>query len=174
MRLRIADELLGADSLDSLTAVQLRLLVDELLSDYAACLDNGEIDRWPDFFTDDCTYKVIARDNHERGRPLATILCESRGYLLDRVRAVQETSYYLPRQLRHVVSGLRITGHDGDEIRAEANYAVFRTMPDEETRVFNVGNYMDSIVLDGTRLKFKTKICIYDSILIPNSLVYPI
>ena len=171
---RVADELLAGGTFAGLTPSQIRLLVDELHADYAACLDAGDIDHWPDFFTEDCTYKVIARENHDRGLPLATILCESRGYLLDRVHAVKETSYYAPRSLRHLISGLRITARDDNSIEAEANYAVFRTLTDEETSVFNVGRYLDRIVAENGALKFAEKICVYDSVLIPNSLIYPI
>ena len=43
-----------------------------------------------------------------------------------------------------------------------------------ETRVFNAGRYVDQIVRDGDFLKFKSRVCIYDTIVVPNSLIYPL
>jgi salicylate 5-hydroxylase small subunit len=40
--------------------------------------------------------------------------------------------------------------------------------------VFNVGRYMDVIARTPAGLKFASRFCIYDSELIPNSIIYPI
>ena len=56
----------------------------------------------------------------------------------------------------------------------EANYAVFETLIDELTRVFNVGRYIDRIIHEAGQLKFAEKHCVYDSLLVPNSLIYPL
>ena len=40
--------------------------------------------------------------------------------------------------------------------------------------VFNVGRYIDTVVRTANGLKFKSRQCIYDSELIPNSIIYPI
>ena len=59
-------------------------------------------------------------------------------------------------------------------IHSEANYAVFRTKYDEASTVFNVGRYLDVIVPTPEGLKFAERLCVYDSEMIPNSLIYPI
>jgi anthranilate 1,2-dioxygenase small subunit len=161
-------------SLTSLTRADLRALLEDLFADYAFCLDDGNIAHWPDFFTDDCLYKIVSRENHERGLPLATMLCESKGYLLDRVRGVQETSMFAPRQLRHLISGIRIGDISDDAVELEANFVVFQTMADQETSVFMAGRYQDRLVLSGSALLFAEKTCIYDTNLVPNSLIYPL
>ena len=56
----------------------------------------------------------------------------------------------------------------------QVNYAVFETLVDEFTRVFQTGRYLDRLVVEGGRLKFRDKICVFDSVLVPNSLVFPI
>jgi salicylate 5-hydroxylase small subunit len=56
----------------------------------------------------------------------------------------------------------------------EANYAVFRTKLSEVSTVFNVGRYIDTIVQTPQGLKFASRQCIYDSEMIPNSIIYPI
>jgi hypothetical protein len=55
----------------------LRSEVEELYSAYSACLDEERFEEWPAFFVEQCLYKIIPRDNFERGLPLATWLCES-------------------------------------------------------------------------------------------------
>ena len=152
----------------------LRLALEELYHDYAACLDDGELERWPEFFTETCIYKVVPRENHERGLPLAVLSCESRAGLQDRVTAVRETAVFGPRALRHIVSGVRVLEQHGERIQSTASYAVFETLPGEETRVFNVGRYLDVVVRDGVALRFAERICVFDSVLVPGSLVYPI
>jgi salicylate 5-hydroxylase small subunit len=59
-------------------------------------------------------------------------------------------------------------------IHAEANYAVFRTKLDKESTVFNVGRYIDTIVQTPEGFKFAERICVFDSEMIPNSIIYPI
>ena len=81
--------------------IELRLEIEDLLHAYGAVLDASDLDQWPDFFTDDCFYQVIPRENYDRGLPLALIRCESKGMLKDRVFAIRETMMYEPRYLRH-------------------------------------------------------------------------
>ena len=49
------------------------LQIQQLYADYAAVLDSGQFSRWPDFFTDDCIYKIQPRENFDRGFPLSTL-----------------------------------------------------------------------------------------------------
>ncbi|WMY07581.1 aromatic-ring-hydroxylating dioxygenase subunit beta [Paraburkholderia phenoliruptrix] len=145
-----------------------------LYADYAAALDNNELQKWPEFFTEQCVYKVQPRENFERGFPLATLAFESRGMLKDRVYGVTETIFHDPYYQRHVVGVPRILEVDAERIRAEANYAVFRTKPDDITSVFNVGRYVDTIRRTNEGLKFESRLCVFDSEMIANSLIYPI
>jgi len=153
--------------------IMLRIQIEDLMAEYTHVLDDGDLNEWPMLFVEDCFYQVIPRENHDQGLPLATIRCESRGMLEDRVMAVQETSMFEPRYLRHITSGLRYHEADG-VISAQSSYAVFETVQDEYTRVFNVGRYLDEIVRDEGRLRFRRRICVFDSELVPNSMVYPI
>ncbi len=145
-----------------------------LYAEYAAAVDNSEWNKWPEFFTERCVYKVQARENYDRGFPLATLSFESKGMLKDRVYGMTETIFHDPYYQRHVVGLPRVLGVDDEHIRAEANYAVFRTKPDEMTTVFNVGRYIDTIVRTGGGLKFESRLCVFDSEMIANSLIYPI
>ncbi|HEY0526885.1 MAG TPA: aromatic-ring-hydroxylating dioxygenase subunit beta [Stellaceae bacterium] len=157
-------------------SAELRFELADLYAEYAACLDEGRFEEWPDFFTEDCTYKIVPRENFDRGLPLCTVWAESRGMLQDRVVGITQTMMYQPHYWRHLVGPLRIREAGGGDgaIGMEANYAVFRTMPDEPSEVFQVGRYLDRIAREDGRLKFREKLCVFDTLTIKNSLIYPI
>jgi len=158
----------------ALSAGELRLALEDLYADYAACLNEERFEDWPEFFTDPCLYKIVPRENFERGLPLATWLCESKGYLADRVTAIRKTAVYAPRYVRRMVSGIRVLGWTDGVLEVRASYLALETLQDELTRVFNTGQYRDKLVVEDGKLKFREKVCIFDSLLVPNSLIYPL
>ncbi len=148
--------------------------LQQLYADYAAAVDSGQWALWPEFFIDDCVYKLLPRENHERGLPLATLALTSKGMLKDRVYGITETLYHDPYYQRHVVGAPIVRKVENGKIHSEANYAVFRTKYDKASTVFNVGRYIDTIVETPEGLKFAERLCVFDSEMIPNSIIYPI
>jgi salicylate 5-hydroxylase small subunit len=147
----------------------------QLYADYAAAVDSGKWDLWPEFFVDACSYRLVPRENHERGLPLATLSFESKGMLKDRVYGIRETLFHDPYYQRHVVGAPIVRKVDADgRIHSEANYAVFRTRLSKESTVFNVGRTIDEVVRTPQGLKLASRLVVYDSEMIPNSLIYPI
>jgi salicylate 5-hydroxylase small subunit len=63
---------------------------------------------------------------------------------------------------------------DSERIQSEANYTVIRTKYDGDSTVFSVGFYRDTIVRTPDGLKFQSRLCVYDSEMIANSVIYPI
>lgn len=152
----------------------LQLEVDQLNAAYAAALDERRFDDWPGFFLEDGQYKVQARENFDRGLPLALIALESQGMMKDRVYGITQTIYHGPYYTRHVLSPAQLLGEAGGRIRAQAHYAVFRTRPGDASEVYNVGRYIDEIVRTPAGLKLASRTCVYDSEMVLNSLIYPI
>ncbi|HET7867342.1 MAG TPA: aromatic-ring-hydroxylating dioxygenase subunit beta [Burkholderiaceae bacterium] len=150
------------------------LALTQLYADYASAVDSGHWDLWPEFFTDDCIYRLQPRENHERGFPLSTLSFTSKGMLRDRVYGIKETLFHDPYYQRHVVGTPVVRRADRDRFVCEANYAVFRTKLSDATTVFNVGRYLDTVLRTPGGLKFASRECIYDSEMIPNSIIYPI
>ena len=146
----------------------------QLYADYAYAVDSGDWDLWPDFFVDDCRYRLVPRENQERGLPLATLSFESKGMLKDRVYGIRETLFHDPYYQRHVVGAPLIRTATPGRIESEANYAVFRTKPDGPSTVFNVGRYLDVVVSTAEGLRFESRTVVFDSEMIPNSIIYPI
>jgi len=158
----------------SKTDLQTYMDLMQLYADYAAAVDEKDWDRWIAFFTEQCEYKVQPRENHERGFPLATLALLSRGMLKDRAYGIRETLFHDPYYQRHVVGLPRVLSSDGERYECESNYSVFRTKLDDYSRVFNVGRYLDVIVRTPAGLKFESRLCIFDSEMIPNSIIYPL
>ena len=150
------------------------LAICQLQAEYAALVDAADWDAWCELFTDDCIYRLVPRENHERGLPLATLAFESKGMLKDRAYAIRETLFHDPYYQRHVVGLPKLLKFDAEQWHTETNYAVFRTKLSQLTTVFNVGRYLDTIVPTPQGLKFAAKVCVYDSEMIPNSIIYPV
>lgn len=148
--------------------------IQQLYADYAAAVDSGQWQLWPEFFTEQCVYKLQPRENHERGLPLATLFLTSKAMLQDRVYGITETIYHDPYYQRHVVGAPVVKKIAHERIHSEANYAVFRTKYDKPSTVFNVGRYIDTLVHTPQGLKFEERLCVFDSEMIPNSVIYPI
>jgi salicylate 5-hydroxylase small subunit len=154
--------------------LDLRVRIADLYSAYESALDDGELERWPEFFVEACVYKVIPRENHANDLPIAVIFCESRDMLFDRVVALRETALYAPRIIRRITGIPCVRAIDNDGLRLTANFVLFQTMQDQPSEMFLSGRHQDRVVDDGGVLRFAERLCIYDSTIVPTSLVYPI
>ncbi len=167
-------------SATQLNRYELLLEMQQLHADYAAAVNGGraeDLARWCELFTEGGVYKLIPRENHERGFPLATLAFTGRGMLKDRVYAVRETLFHDPYYQRHVIGlprWLNPQAAVGEALQFETNYAVFRTKLNGPSTVFNVGRYLDTVVHTPAGLRFAQKLAVYDSEMIPNSIIYPI
>ena len=157
-----------------MSRLELRLELEELYAGYVDCLDGGRYEEWPEFFTEDCLYRIVPRENEDNGLPLATVHCEGRGYLMDRVQAIRSTAVYAPRYIRRLITNIRVAGWNEGLLEARVRYAAFETLRDELTRVFSVGEHRDRIAAVEGKLLFREKLVIFDSELVPNSLIYPL
>lgn len=152
---------------------ELRHMVEDFNCDYADTLDRGEIEKWPDFFTDDGVYRLIARDNAEANLPLPLMYCDGKGMLKDRAYAIAHTEMFAPRYTMHQIAQVRVLGIEDDIVSAQANYVLYETLIDEPTHLLQCGKYHDLFLLQGDRLLLKQRNCIYDTLLIPTCIVFP-
>ncbi|MGF7137218.1 salicylate 5-hydroxylase small subunit [Paraburkholderia sp. EB58] len=150
------------------------MALTRLYADYASAVDSGNWSLWPEFFTEQCVYRLQPRENFERGFPLATLSFESKGMLKDRIYGVQETLFHDPYYQRHIVGAPLVHKVEDGRIYCEANYVVIRTKLNQLSTVFNAGRYVDEIVATPDGLKFASRLAIYDSEMIPNSIIYPV
>ncbi|HEX3573746.1 MAG TPA: nuclear transport factor 2 family protein [Rhodopila sp.] len=145
----------------------------DFYDDYYITLDDVRLDDWPAFFTEDCIYRVIPRENYEAGYTLSTIYAESRGMLVDRVMGVTRTQMYAPRYYRRFPGPLRIVSRDGDSVRTRHNLLVVQTLIDRKSEIVLSAVCHDVLVPDDGRNRLRERIVVFDSEMIPNSLIYP-
>ena len=101
-----------------------REAIEELLADYAEAIDDGALERWPGFFTEDGEYQIITRESHDAGLPIGILYCDSRGMMEDRVQALRTANIYEPHAYRHLLGRPRIERHsDGFAVRS--NFCVY-------------------------------------------------
>ena len=162
----------AAPGLDA--SAELRARLADLYAAYDDALDEGDYERWPEFFTDSCLYKVIPRENYDAGLPLGLMHAESRAMLADRIAAMRKTTLYAPRLVRRIVGSIVLRAIEADGMRLSASFALFQTMLNEPSTVFLCGRLYDRIVEDAGALRFAERICVTDSTLVPTSLIFPI
>ena len=153
---------------------ELRLEVQELYFRYAECLDGGRLQQWPEFFLESCVYRITTRRNLRLGPEEDLVSLSSRTAMIDRIAAIGQSEDYEPHMQRHIVSNFRVQAASEQELRAQANFQILRTFPERRTEYFVSGTYSDRIAVAAGRLNFREKICVLDSDVLPDSLIYPV
>jgi 3-phenylpropionate/cinnamic acid dioxygenase small subunit len=152
---------------DTITYEQLSILN----AAYAACIDEDQLEAWPDFFTDDCLYMVTTMENYLQGLPAGLIYADSKGMLRDRVSALREANVYERQRYRHIVGTPRITGAQ----TVETPFLVTRIMRGGKMDLFATGKYVDTVVAKGdTELALSKRVVVCDSISIDTLLAIPL
>lgn len=150
-----------------------REAIEDLLGDYAEAIDDGLLERWPEFFATDGEYQIITRESHDAGLPIGLLYCDSRAMMHDRVQALRTANIYEPHAYRHLLGRPRIAP-DGDGFAVRSNFAVFRIAQDGDTVTFATGRYLDRIVPDGDALRFRARRVVLDSRRVDILLVMPL
>lgn len=155
-------------------SMELRYQLREFYDDYASCLDDNELDKWVDFFTEDCHYRVQSRENYDANLPIGLIYCMNKNMIKDRVLALRETTMFEPRMLRHFISGVQIKKIEGDEIHSQANFMITEALSDKEPVISMVGVYKDIILRQENSFYIKKRDCIHDNYRVRTSLITPV
>jgi len=148
--------------------------VERFITMEAALLDEWRLEEWLELFTDDARYWVPATDLPE-GRAGETL-----GLIDDdivRIRARVERllsrhahAEYPWSRTRRLVTNVRITGLDGDEISASASFLVYR-IRNRHVDPY-IGHYKYVFRRTGGELKIRTRTAILDlEALDPNATV---
>lgn len=154
--------------------VGLYFRITRLFEAYCACLDEGEVAAWPDFFVEDGLYKMISRENYADGHPIPLLMLDGRGMMQDRVHSLQNANIYQPHRYRHAQSGLRITAREADAICTSSSYIVVQTLQDGQTTLYQAGSYYDRLVETPAGLRFASRLVVYDTARVQTLLATPI
>ena len=146
----------------------------DLFAEYGALIDASRFDEWLGLFAGECHYRIIPRENFDRGLPAALIFCDSRAVLEDRIRALREANKYNIHTDRHLIGLPRLIGEGGDAKLVEAPFAVYQTDQEGETRLFATGLYHNRVVVEAGGLKFRDKLVLLDTFAVPTLLATPL
>jgi len=155
-------------------ALEARLVVQDFHAEYCAALDSGEVERWPEFFTEQCLYRVTEYENAALGLPVGLVYAEGRDMLRDRAVAISRTQMFAPRRMLHLVTNVRILAANAEEIVAQSNYLLLQTLVEGATTVHQAGRLYDRFERNGHALLLKERQAVYDTALIANDLAYPV
>jgi anthranilate 1,2-dioxygenase small subunit len=148
--------------------------ITRALADYARCIDDDRLEEWPDFFVDDCLYRITSAANFRDGLQASLVFANSRGMLVDRVSALRTANIYERHSYRHIIGNPSIHGIEGDRVRAEAPFMVARIMRDGATSLFATGRYLDVWSGGVDNLKLVERVVVCDSPRIDTLLVLPL
>ena len=149
-------------------------LINRIHGAYARCIDGGQLEAWPDFFEEDCIYKITTVDNFAQGLEAGVIFANSRGMLRDRVASLREANIYERHAYRHFLSQPWILSQEAGEIRSETSFFVARIMRDGTTDVYATGRYMDVFAVNGGALTIRERIVVCDSSRFDTLLALPL
>ena len=149
--------------------------IGDLLYRYVRCIDDDRLEEWPDYFVDDCLYKVVPRER-ARGRDegLPMIYCNNKKMLRDRITILRNALIYNLHYDRHIVSNVCVDRVNNELINMTANFVVFQTNLEGETTIFCSGKYDDVVTYVGDKPKFKNKTVTIDTYAIPNMISTPL
>ncbi|HTB47652.1 MAG TPA: aromatic-ring-hydroxylating dioxygenase subunit beta [Acetobacteraceae bacterium] len=158
-----------------MTSADTLLRLATLNTAYAACIDADRLEDWPDFFHEQCLYKITTADNHKRGYAAGVVYADSRNMLHDRVSALRQANIYERQNYRHIIGMPSVGAETDGEISAEAPFLVVRTMRDGRMDLFAAGLYLDRLCEDaGGALRFAERLVICDSSRFDTLLAIPL
>jgi anthranilate 1,2-dioxygenase small subunit len=146
----------------------------ELMDDYAERIDADRLEDWLDLFTEDATYRIVPRENYDQNLSLPIILCPNKNVLRDRIVALRRANKFNLHYDRHLISNVRVRPDADGTSRLEANFAVFQTTLEGESRLFSVGRYRDRVRFEGGALLICEKLVIIDTFAVPSLIATPL
>ncbi|HEX9419195.1 MAG TPA: aromatic-ring-hydroxylating dioxygenase subunit beta [Methylomirabilota bacterium] len=156
------------------SAASLQPQVAQLNAEYARAIDDDRLEAWPDFFAEPCLYTITSADNHRQGLPGGLMYADSKGMLSDRVAALREANIYERQTYRHVIGQSAILGKSADGVSTETPFLVVRIMRDGRMDLFATGRYLDAVVEEAGRLRFRERLVVCDSSRVDTQLAIPL
>lgn len=143
------------------------VVISRAQAHYVRCIDDDRLEEWPDFFTENCHYRITTADNHRRGLPAGLMWADTRGMLIDRVSALREANIYERQSYRHIIGQPAILAENGVgstlEVESETPFLVVRITGDGPMDLFATGRYVDRYLVDGDTALLTSRVVICDS-----------
>jgi anthranilate 1,2-dioxygenase small subunit len=155
-------------------ALLIRLEMQALLDAYVATIDEDRLEQWPAFFTEDCLYEIIPKENEDAGLPIGIMRCDNQRMIRDRVISLRNANIYAPATYRHFLSGLVIESASEDEVVFSCNYLVINSNQLGQSLVYQTGRYHDRVVRGPHGWLFASKRCVFDTSRVQTLLAIPV
>lgn len=161
--------------IDKSRALDLKRELDLFNSEYSATLDQGQIEMWPLFFTEDATYRITSRENVDLNLPVGLVYAEGKAMMHDRAVAIANTQMFAPRYMKHLVTNIRPINEQDNLIYAETNFILLQTLVEGPSTMHLTGSYHDVFERQADdNLLLKERQVVFDTSIIANDLVYPV
>lgn len=141
---------------------------------YAHTIDSDALERWPEFFTEDCHYRITHVENEREGLAAGIVYADSRAMLEDRIAALREANIYERQRYRHLLGIPLVQKVDADGAEAGTPFLVIRIMATGQTEVFATGVYQDRFVQEDGQLKLQSRVAVCDSTVTDTLLALPL
>lgn len=143
-------------------------------ADYARCIDDNRLEEWPDFFEENCLYRITSATSHREGYEASVVFANSRGMLTDRISALREANIYERQAYRHLLGMPSLLGETPKGVRTETSFMVARIMQDGTTDLYATGRYLDVWNTRGDTPKLIERIVVCDSSRFDTLLALPL
>lgn len=155
-------------------SVSLRGKIAAFQAAYIRCIDNNQLESWPDFFLPHCRYTVTTADNHRDGLAAGLIWANNRAMLQDRISALRHANVYEKHSYRHIVGQPFIVASQAQRTSVETSFMVARIMHDGETSLYCTGVYHDVYDTSTDKLSLESRLVVCDSSRIDTLLAVPL
>ncbi|MGW3700068.1 aromatic-ring-hydroxylating dioxygenase subunit beta [Streptomyces sp. NPDC005134] len=149
-------------------------LISRAQGEYARCIDSDRVEEWPDFFEEDCHYRITTAANHSEGLEAGVIWADNRRMLDDRVSALREANIYEAHTYRHILGQPAVLEESDAGATSETGFLVIRVMRDGTSDIFATGRYLDRYRFVGERASIVERIVVCDSPVIDTLLALPL
>jgi 3-phenylpropionate/cinnamic acid dioxygenase small subunit len=141
---------------------------------YAHTIDSDALEQWPDYFTEDCHYRITHVENEREGLPAGIVWADSRDMLADRIAALREANIYERQRYRHLLGLPVVENADAQQASASTPFLVVRIMHTGESEVFATGVYRDRFVRREGQLLLAQRVAVCDSTVTDTLLALPL
>jgi len=155
-------------------AADLRAEIESFHVEYCAALDANDVERWPDFFSEEATYRITSCQNALLHMPVGLVYCEGRNMIVDRALAVAHSQMFAPRHMLHVLGLTRVLQETDQTISAQTPFLLLQTLVEGPSTVHLAGIYHDHFVRQDDRLLIASREVVHDTEILDTALAYPV
>lgn len=145
---------------------QRRLDVEDFLFHEAELLDNWQLPKWTDLYTNDARYEVASLSSidplgADPSKSIFIIADDKERMNLRAERLMKKSAHceFPHSKTRHMISNVRVS-QDGDRLRTKANFVTYRTKGGRTSRYMGEAHYVLKQVGDGFKIQHKR--CVLD------------